>query len=460
MALKITLRYPEVGLPSSLFSGQRRLNANSKGGKVSVIRAIQSQEEAAAAAPTSIQYQARRMRRPQNIEGEFFVDHTCIDCDTCRWMAPQVFTRVGEMSAVFKQPTSGEERLKALQESYEKLVDVYGLAASFGCPLWTGWGTLFVKKGEIQKLTKKDSSCRRVWKGGLYDFQSENGFIAINDLELDAFEDGFYLFSGFLALLSCPTSSIHTEKPASDILQAQKTFPTPIDQQRIPGVYHCGYHSEKSYGAASFLIVHPEGNIIIDSPRYTERLARNIEMLGGARYMFLTHEDDVADHRKWSERLSCDRVDNSTADVETKLQGTGPWNLGKDVQLIHTPGHTEGSVCLFYKPLKILFTGDHLLMTETGLSICERYNRCSVQMQIHSVLKLLEIDFNWIIPVSECFNDSSLVVYVVASIPDKNAKNMQPNLMNGHGRRVEFKDREEKDSILKTFVEEKYCQYM
>lgn len=36
------------------------------------------------------------------------------------------------------------------------------------------------------------------------------------------------------ALLSCPTSSIHTEKPASDILQAQKTFPTPIDQQRIP----------------------------------------------------------------------------------------------------------------------------------------------------------------------------------------------------------------------------------
>ncbi|XP_015064361.1 uncharacterized protein LOC107009532 [Solanum pennellii] len=27
-------------------------------------------------------------RRPQNVSGEFFVDHTCIDCDTCRWMAP------------------------------------------------------------------------------------------------------------------------------------------------------------------------------------------------------------------------------------------------------------------------------------------------------------------------------------------------------------------------------------
>lgn len=26
-------------------------------------------------------------RRPQNVAGEFYVDHTCIDCDTCRWMA-------------------------------------------------------------------------------------------------------------------------------------------------------------------------------------------------------------------------------------------------------------------------------------------------------------------------------------------------------------------------------------
>ena len=75
MAVKITadLRFPEAGLPSSPLSGQRRLNANSKGGKVSVTRAIQSQEKAAAAGPTTTRYQARRTRRPQNIEGDFFV---------------------------------------------------------------------------------------------------------------------------------------------------------------------------------------------------------------------------------------------------------------------------------------------------------------------------------------------------------------------------------------------------
>jgi hypothetical protein len=32
-------------------------------------------------------------RRTENISGDFFVDSTCIDCDTCRWMATEVFDR-------------------------------------------------------------------------------------------------------------------------------------------------------------------------------------------------------------------------------------------------------------------------------------------------------------------------------------------------------------------------------
>ncbi|GMG98881.1 hypothetical protein Nepgr_000721 [Nepenthes gracilis] len=287
--------------------------------------------------------QGLRQRRSQNVDGEFYVDHTCIDCDTCRWMAPKVFTRVGNMSAVYKQPNLEEERLEALQ-----------------------------------------------------------------------------------ALLSCPTNSIHTEIPPRDILEVQKTLPIPINKQRIPGVYHCGYHSVKSFGAASYLVVHAEGNILVDSPRYTEGLAGNIEMLGGARFMFLTHRDDVADHQKWSKRLNCERILHSkevevaTADVERKLEGTGPWSLNQDIELIHTPGHTEGSVCLYHKSLKVLFTGDHLCKGESGLRIWERYNWFSVPMQLNSVRILLDLDFEWILP--------------------------------GHGRRVEFKDVEEKNSALKAFL--------
>ncbi|KAA3454086.1 Beta-lactamase-like protein [Gossypium australe] len=381
---------------SSVFpSSLDKLNKPSKGvqnsfwvPRIPPVKAVQSPAE-------SDTGRWAKQRRPQNADGDFFVDHTCIDCDTCRWMAPamkvrigflayrirndhclriinydvgqdlrnystfkafyflllqQVFTQVGGMSAVYKQPTCKEDRLKALQ-----------------------------------------------------------------------------------ALISCPTNSIRTEVPPPDILEAQKTFPIPIDEKKLPGVYHCGYHSSKSYGASSYLIIHPDGNILIDSPKFTERLARKIEELGGVCYMFLTHKDDVADHGKWSKRFRCDRILHSgdveacTADVETKLVGNGPWRLGQDIMLIHTPGHTEGSVCLFYMPLKILFTGDHLLMRESGLDIVEMYNRYSVGTQLDSVKKLLDLDFNWIIP--------------------------------GHGRRIEFKDVGEKNAVLEAFVEEKYAHY-
>ena len=30
-------------------------------------------------------------RLPENIQGDFFVDATCIDCDACRQIAPAVF---------------------------------------------------------------------------------------------------------------------------------------------------------------------------------------------------------------------------------------------------------------------------------------------------------------------------------------------------------------------------------
>ncbi|CAA0816739.1 metallo-beta-lactamase family protein [Striga hermonthica] len=292
---------------------------------------------------------SNRLRRPQNVDGNFFVDHTCIDCDTCRWMAPEIFNRRDGMSAVFKQPTSDKEQTQALQ-----------------------------------------------------------------------------------ALLSCPTNSIHTERPPRDISEVHNTFPIAIDEQKVQGVYHCGYHSEKSYGATSYFITRPQGNVLIDSPRYTKRLANSIKKMGGASVMFLTHRDDVADHDKWSKELGCARilhvneVSHSTADVEIKLEGSGPWPIGSDITLIHTPGHTEGSVCLFDKTRKVLFTGDHLLMDEFGLSISENYNWYSVSVQLNSVLKLLELDFEWILP--------------------------------GHGRRASFRDSTEKNEALRALLAAKGLQ--
>ncbi len=50
-------------------------------------------------------------RYEQNIQGQFYVDDQCIDCDLCRETAPANFKRDddGGHSFVFKQPESPEE---------------------------------------------------------------------------------------------------------------------------------------------------------------------------------------------------------------------------------------------------------------------------------------------------------------------------------------------------------------
>lgn len=52
---------------------------------------------------------------PQNVPGEFFVDMTCIDCDTCRQLAPTVFAESGEYSYVAHQPMDAVERRAAVR---------------------------------------------------------------------------------------------------------------------------------------------------------------------------------------------------------------------------------------------------------------------------------------------------------------------------------------------------------
>ena len=46
-------------------------------------------------------------RLATNVAGDFYVDATCIDCGTCRWMAPDVFDEVGGRTRVHSQPDPG-----------------------------------------------------------------------------------------------------------------------------------------------------------------------------------------------------------------------------------------------------------------------------------------------------------------------------------------------------------------
>ncbi len=53
-------------------------------------------------------------RIAENVDGDFFVDSSCIDCDLCRRLAPATFGRVRGQSYVAHQPATDAEQHRAL----------------------------------------------------------------------------------------------------------------------------------------------------------------------------------------------------------------------------------------------------------------------------------------------------------------------------------------------------------
>jgi len=259
-----------------------------------------------------------KRKHKENTPGNFYVDDSCIDCDTCRWMAPSVFNDQGNKSVVFHQPETKEEEIKALQ-----------------------------------------------------------------------------------ALIACPTSSIGTEKVSPYFKEAIDSFPILIEDN----IFDAGYHAESSFGATSYFIKRSEGNILVDSPRFASQLVKKLEGMGGAKYMFLTHQDDVADHEKYHEHFGCERIIHSwdqgarTKEVEIVVEDDAPYELEKDLVIIPIPGHTKGSCAMLYKN-KYLFTGDHLAWSDNRECLIAFRNACwySWEEQIKSMEKLMDYDFEWVLP--------------------------------------------------------------
>ena len=85
-----------------------------------------------------------------------------------------------------------------------------------------------------------------------------------------------------------------------------------------------------------------------------------------------------------------------------QLTGEGPWTLsdgGGDVSILSLPGHTSGSLALYYTPDKALFTGDHLAFEQSGnLTMMRQYNKQSVAVQLSSIAGLKSLDFHVLLP--------------------------------------------------------------
>ncbi|OUR94173.1 hypothetical protein A9Q84_17885 [Halobacteriovorax marinus] len=215
----------------------------------------------------------------ENVEGSFFVDSTCIDCDACRKIAPSSFVRGKGYSYVLKQPTSVREKMEAKQ-----------------------------------------------------------------------------------ALISCPVGSIGMQEKES-LVEAMESFPIDLGHD----IYLNGFNHKSSYGADSYFIKSDLGNFMVDAPRFNKTLVKKMHEMGGLKFIFLTHKDDVADAKNYAREFGAKRIiheDELSAqpDAEIVISGSGD-TLIDDFIIMHTPGHTRGHMVLIWKE-QYLFSGDHFAYSD------------------------------------------------------------------------------------------------
>jgi hypothetical protein len=160
------------------------------------------------------------------------------------------------------------------------------------------------------------------------------------------------------AVLVCPTASVRSET------KQPRPNATIFPQEITSGVWRCGFNARSSFGAHSYFVARPNGNLLIDSPRYAAELVKWFRDAGGIGHILLSHRDDVADADKYGHqfgaRVWIHRADKSAAPYATDLLEDGSASIiAPGVRAIPVPGHTRGSV-VYLLDDHVLFTGDSL----------------------------------------------------------------------------------------------------
>ena len=338
----------------------------------------------------SVRY-AKPRRLEENVDGPLFVNDRCINCAACSNFAPASFAREETRDAyhyVHQQPQTPAEMEQAR-------------AALAACPV-----------AAIRLETKAERQ-HRAPSGESVTWTAEDEKV-VKGLSI---------------------GGINKEPP----------FPRQFLGD-MKDIYWMGHHNERSFGATPYLFKarHMGRDIwvMVDTPRFGASAQRAVESLTGTKgpdYLFLTHVDDTADHQKWVDHYpSLQRIfhagdlgrhnwlgDKTLEDVEillnktpTKENGLTAYSLdGKELVdnwkdtypeelvIVHTPGHSPGSITLYRKPTAdgqpgVLFTGDSYGWTTryggrmTGMG---RYGN-NLRVQAETLKQLLDLDWQVIAP--------------------------------------------------------------
>ena len=294
------------------------------------------------APPVTMSATRSKLRLPSNVAGPLFVDSSCINCDTCRWMAPETFGHASGQSYVHCQPEEKTERSEALR-------------AMVACPT-----------GSIRFTDRHDGNAQPRMRDVAASFPTPIDASMPNVLHA-----GYHSSASFGAT---PYLLAAAATGGANVL---------IDAPRFNSKLAARF--EEMGGLDWILLTHMDD--VADHARWAARFP------DAQRVM---HALDVRDASSWP------YIDMT--DVEIQLSGDGPWELTPGLTALHTPGHSRGHLCFLASGALTggngaLFTGDHLAFSGRlgRLDGFARYG-WDLTRQVGSIRKLAKLPFQWILP--------------------------------------------------------------
>ncbi|MHB8086062.1 MAG: MBL fold metallo-hydrolase [Dehalococcoidia bacterium] len=81
------------------------------------------------------------------------------------------------------------------------------------------------------------------------------------------------------------------------------------------------------------------------------------------------------------------------AGVDIEVADGDELPIAGGIKIIHTPGHTPGSICIYLKQEGLVFTGD-LLARRLGIKLPSMVFTADIEHEMDSIRKLAELDFD------------------------------------------------------------------
>lgn len=156
-------------------------------------------------------------------------------------------------------------------------------------------------------------------------------------------------------------------------------------------------------------LIHGEDRLILlDLPSYSKEIESYLLSFKKPLSAILSHGScGISDGAIWQKNIGLkiylhkQDKDNKWLKIMPDVLFEESPEFGDDLEIIHTPGHTSGSVCVLHKPTKTLFTGDTFSGNRDGSVrnfMQDPDASGDLQIRLTSCKKLLGFEFDTVLP--------------------------------------------------------------